>query len=73
MTEYGDQKTGTYSKGMKQRLGIADVLMKDPRVIIMDEPTLGIDPEGMHELLVLMRELASEDDASDFLASWLVV
>ena len=57
MTEYGDQKTGTYSKGMKQRLGIADVLMKDPRVIIMDEPTLGIDPEGMHELLMLMHQL----------------
>ena len=43
---------------MKQRLGIADVLMKDPQVIIMDEPTLGIDPEGMRELLGLIHRLA---------------
>lgn len=50
MWEAADRKTGTYSRGMKQRLGIADVLMKDPQVIIMDEPTLGIDPEGMREL-----------------------
>ena len=44
MWEAADRKAGTYSRGMKQRLGIADVLMKDPQVIIMDEPTLGIDP-----------------------------
>ena len=53
MTEAADQKTGTYSRGMRQRLGIADVLMKDPSVVIMDEPTLGIDPEGMRELLAV--------------------
>ena len=47
MAEAADKKTAAYSRGMKQRLGIADVLMKDPEVIIMDEPTLGIDPEGM--------------------------
>lgn len=69
MKEYGDQKTGTYSKGMKQRLGIADVLMKDPRVIIMDEPTLGIDPEGMRELLTLMRELSREDGRTLLISS----
>ena len=61
MTYAADQKTGTYSRGMKQRLGIADVLMKDPQVIIMDEPTLGIDPEGMRELMTLIRRLAEED------------
>lgn len=38
MTNAADRKTGTYSRGMKQRLGIADVLMKDPQIIIMDEP-----------------------------------
>ena len=54
----GDQRVGTYSRGMRQRLGVADVLMKDPKVIIMDEPTLGIDPEGMRQLLELIRELA---------------
>lgn len=45
---------------MSQRLGIADMLMKDPSVIIMDEPTLGIDPQGMRELLTLIRELAEK-------------
>lgn len=58
MTEAADKKTGTYSKGMRQRLGIADVLIKDPQVIIMDEPTLGIDPEGMRELLNIIRDLS---------------
>jgi ABC-2 type transport system ATP-binding protein len=58
MTAAADRKTGGYSRGMKQRLGIADVLMKDPRVIIMDEPTLGIDPEGMRELIALIRVLS---------------
>ena len=61
MDEAADQKTGTYSRGMKQRLGVADVLIKDPKVIIMDEPTLGIDPEGMRELMTLIRQLAEED------------
>lgn len=61
MTWAADQKTGTYSRGMSQRLGIADMLMKDPSVIIMDEPTLGIDPQGMRELLTLIRELAEKD------------
>ena len=57
MTEYGDQKTGTYSKGMKQRLGIADVLMKDPRVIIMDEPTVAVDPQSRNRILEGILEL----------------
>ncbi len=69
MTYAADQKTGTYSRGMKQRLGIADVLMKDPQVIIMDEPTLGIDPEGMRELMTLIRRLAEEDGRTILISS----
>ncbi len=69
MQEAADQKTGTYSRGMKQRLGIADILMKDPEVIIMDEPTLGIDPEGMRELLDLMQELSREDGRTLLISS----
>ena len=64
MTKAADQKTGTYSRGMKQRLGVADVLIKDPRVIIMDEPTLGLDPEGIRDLMSLIRRLAEEDGPS---------
>ncbi len=69
MSQAADQKTGTYSRGMKQRLGVADVLMKDPRVVIMDEPTLGIDPEGMRELMQLIRRLAAEDGRTILISS----
>ena len=61
LTDVADKRVGTYSKGMKQRLAIADILMKDPKIIILDEPTLGIDPEGMRELLALIRALSEED------------
>lgn len=69
MTKAADQKAGTYSKGMRQRLGIADVLMKDPQIIVMDEPTLGIDPEGMRELLELIRRLSEEDGRTLLISS----
>lgn len=69
MTYAADQKAGTYSRGMRQRLGIADVLMKDPKVVILDEPTLGIDPEGMRELIRLIRRLAEEDGRTVLISS----
>lgn len=69
MTDAADKKTRTYSKGMRQRLGIADILIKDPKVIIMDEPTLGIDPQGMQELLSLMRRLSEEDGRTLLISS----
>ena len=69
MTYAADRKTGEYSRGMKQRLGIADVLMKDPKVIVMDEPTLGIDPAGMQELISLMKELAAHDGRTLLISS----
>lgn len=69
MTDAADKKAGTYSRGMKQRLGIADVLIKDPEVIIMDEPTLGIDPQGMRDLLKLIRQLSEEDGRTILISS----
>lgn len=69
MSAAADQKTGTYSRGMKQRLGIADVLMKDPKVIIMDEPTLGLDPEGMREFLTIIKKLSVEDHRTILISS----
>jgi len=69
MTHAADQRTSAYSKGMKQRLGIADILMKDPDVLIMDEPTNGIDPEGMRELMRLIRELAEKDGRTVLISS----
>ena len=49
----GNKKAGKYSRGMRQRLGLADVLIKDPEVIILDEPTSGIDPAGVREFMDL--------------------
>jgi len=59
----GDQlqkKAGKYSKGMRQRLGLADVLIKDPEIIILDEPTSGIDPAGVKEFMELIHQLSRE-------------
>src|SRR5690606_2329830 len=69
LTDAADKKTGKYSRGMKQRLGLADVLMKNPEVIILDEPTLGIDPEGVRELLALIKSLSEEEKITVLLSS----
>src|SRR3546814_7133623 len=54
---------------MRQRLGLADVLIKTPQVIILDEPTLGLDPEGVRELLELIRRLSKEEGLTVLLSS----
>jgi len=61
LAENADKKTGVYSRGMRQRLGLADVLIKDPEVIILDEPILGIDPYGVKEFLDLIIRLSKEE------------
>ena len=53
-----NKKTGKYSRGMRQRLGLADVLIKNPEIIILDEPTSGIDPAGIQEFIELIRNLS---------------
>ncbi len=63
------KKTGKYSKGMRQRLGLADVLIKNPEVIILDEPTSGIDPTGVQELLGLIVELRNEHNITVLFSS----
>ncbi|PSO55639.1 MAG: ABC transporter ATP-binding protein [Actinobacteria bacterium QS_5_72_10] len=60
LLEAADSRVATYSKGMRQRLGIADVLIKDPEVVVLDEPTAGIDPRGTVEVLELVEDLAAE-------------
>ncbi len=54
------KKTGKYSRGMRQRLGLADVLIKQPEVIILDEPTSGLDPSGVREFMDLILQLSRE-------------
>ncbi|HWS01003.1 MAG TPA: ABC transporter ATP-binding protein [Prolixibacteraceae bacterium] len=61
LSDAAGKKTGKYSRGMLQRLGLADVLIKNPEVIILDEPTLGIDPTGVREFLDLIVELSREE------------
>lgn len=68
----GDQRTGEYSRGMKQRLGLADALVKDPSILILDEPTTAIDPEGVAEILDMIRSLARERDVTVLLSSHLL-
>jgi ABC-2 type transport system ATP-binding protein len=72
LAEVRDKRAGQFSRGMRQRLGIADVLVKDPRLIILDEPTIGLDPEGTRELLDLIRELSKEDGITVMLSSHLL-
>jgi len=63
------KKTAAYSRGMKQRLGLADVLIKQPEVIILDEPTLGIDPSGVREFLTLIQKLSRQKGLTVLLSS----
>ena len=60
LTQVIDKRVNTFSRGMRQRLGLADVLIKNPQLIIMDEPTQGLDPELAHEFLGLIHSLKEE-------------
>lgn len=57
LADVADRAVATYSRGMRQRLGLAEVLLKRPQIAILDEPTMGLDPEAVHEFLDLIRGL----------------
>jgi ABC-2 type transport system ATP-binding protein len=60
LAQVGDRDVGTFSRGMRQRLGLADVLLKRPEMAILDEPTMGLDPEAAHEFLEMIRGLKAD-------------
>ncbi len=57
LSSVADRRVKTFSRGMRQRLGVAEILIKQPQLIIMDEPTLALDPEAVREFLELIRQL----------------
>jgi len=60
LAEFADKKVGTFSRGMRQRLGLAEILMKGAQVAILDEPTSGLDPHATAELLGIIRGFKAE-------------
>jgi ABC-2 type transport system ATP-binding protein len=60
LSEDAERKVGTFSRGMSQRLGIAEILIKDPKICVLDEPTLGLDPDGAIRMIELIQSLSRE-------------
>ena len=60
MTEWGDKRLGTFSKGMRQRIALGQALLNDPSIIILDEPTSGLDPRGMAEIREVLKNLRND-------------
>ncbi len=72
LSDAADKRTGKYSKGMRQRLAVADALVKRPSILILDEPTIGIDPDGVREMLALLSRLKTEEGMTILLSSHLL-
>lgn len=72
LSDAAHQRIATYSRGMKQRLAIARSLINDPKVLFLDEPTLGFDPKGQREMLQIIQEAAREHQVAIILSSHLL-
>ncbi len=66
------EKVGSYSLGMRQRLGLAQALLNNPEFLILDEPTNGLDPAGIREFRMYLRKVARENDVAIFVSSHLL-
>lgn len=66
------KKIGAYSRGMRQRLGIAEILIKEPKIAFLDEPTLGLDPEATNRIMGLIEDICKEKKMTIILSSHLL-
>lgn len=71
MTEWANKRIGKFSKGMKQRIAIAQAILHEPPIVILDEPTSGLDPRGMFEVREILVDL-KKDDYTVFMSSHLL-
>jgi ABC-2 type transport system ATP-binding protein len=69
LADESKKRVGAYSRGMRQRLGIAELLIKEPRVAFLDEPTLGLDPDATHRMMELIERLSRERKMTVVLSS----
>lgn len=72
LADSAERRTVEFSRGMRQRLGLAEVLIKNPKLVFLDEPTLGLDPDGIAVMLDLIRRLPSERGVTVILSSHLL-
>ncbi len=72
LSEWLHEEVGKFSRGMKQRLGIADALIKNASVLVLDEPTSGIDPKGAEEILELIKQLSKRNGITVVMSSHLL-
>ena len=72
LADVADNRVQTFSRGMKQRLGFADVLVKEPKVVFLDEPTLGLDPEGVNQVLDMIVGMSRDQHITIVLSSHLL-
>lgn len=69
LSDAGRKKTGSYSLGMKQRLGLARALLNDPDILVLDEPTNGLDPSGIRDMRKMLKSLSTEHGKTIFFSS----
>jgi ABC-2 type transport system ATP-binding protein len=69
LTEEAGKKVGAYSRGMRQRLGIAEILIKEPKIAFLDEPTLGLDPDGTTRIIEYIQSLSRDSNITVLLSS----
>lgn len=72
VSSYLDRKTGSYSRGMNQRVALSSALLCNPRILILDEPTFGLDPKGMKDMRELLKKINQEKETIILLSSHLI-